>query len=80
MLLVAEVGSSTNNYAMAKADKDLAVVILGLFGLHGNLHPSQLEREKNLNYLRNSNASGINMAHIISCHILLARSHSFNRS
>ena len=68
-----------HNYSMAKADKDLTIVILGLFGLHGNLHPSQLEREKNM-HLRNSNASGINMAHTISCYILLARSHPFNHS
>ena len=51
MLLVAEVGSSTNNYAMAEADKDLAIVIFGLFGLHGNLNPNQLETEKNMNAL-----------------------------
>lgn len=77
MLLIAEFGSPTSNYSGAKAGKDLAVVIRGLFGLHGNLHPNQLEGGKNL---RRPDASGINMTHIISSHILLVRSHSCNYS
>lgn len=64
MLLVGEVCSLT--IIQWPRQTDFAIILLlDLLGLHDNPHPNQLPcGVGSMSYLRDSNASGINMEHI----------------
>lgn len=44
-------GLFSYNLSVAQADKNFAIIILDLFGLHGNLHPNQPEGGKSMDTL-----------------------------